>query len=336
MARGEEEIRKGRAMEFEMKKAVVTGGSGPVGRALIRKLLEENVEVLFLYRKESDRSKWLPAHKLLRQDCCSLQELSSYMPDAQDYDVFFHLGWANTFKTDREDLKMQNENVAYTCDAAELAHRFGCHTFLGSGSQAEYGRHMEALRPDTLCIPESAYGVMKLCACHASRVICRKYGMRHMWPRILSGYGYYDNVYSVLISTIVNSLNGRSPVFSKGEQIWDFVYMDDIANALFLIARKGTDGVCYPIGSGDAKPLKEYLIVLCEKLGNMEKAEFGALPYGDSQIMHLEADISRLQTDTGWRPLVSFEEGITRTIEFYRKRLAEDRNAFATLYRKEE
>lgn len=307
-------------MGFQIRKAVVTGGSGPVGLALIKKLLEEQIEILLLYRRESKKIIRVPQHELLHMVCCSLQELNEYMPDEQDYDAFFHLGWVNTWKPDRENLELQGVNVAYTCAAAELAARCGCRVFVGAGSQAEYGRHDKALLPDTLCVPENAYGVMKLCANHASRVVCHRFGIRHIWPRILSGYGIYDNIHSVLNSTIIGSLEGKKPEFSKGEQIWDFVHMDDIANALYLIALKGKDGVNYPIGSGDAKPLREYLTVLCAKLGNLQEAEFGKYPYGESQIMHLEADISRLQEDTGWRPEISFEEGIEGVISFYRSK----------------
>lgn len=96
----------------------------------------------------------------------------------------------------------------------------------------------EPLAGDMLCEPESAYGIMKLCSCYTTRMLCDKYGMRHIWPRVLSGYGKYDNDGSVLIANIVNSLHHRPLEFSKGEQIWDFVYMDDIANALYLIAKR--------------------------------------------------------------------------------------------------
>jgi nucleoside-diphosphate-sugar epimerase len=160
---------------------------------------------------------------------------------------------------------------------------------------------------------------MKLSACHATRILCKKNGIRHLWPRILSGYGLYDNIYSIIVSTILNSIDGNKLKFSKGDQIWDFTYTDDIANALYLIAQRGKDEAIYPIGSGSARPLKEYISIMCAKLGySKDEIELGAIPYSVDQIMHLEADISSLQEDTGWKPEVTFEEGITRVIEFYK------------------
>lgn len=297
----------------------MTGASSSIGLALIRRLLGGNVEkVLLLQRGESAKLKYLPKDSRLYLVDCKLEELKDYTCEENDYDVFFHLGWANVAKEVRDDLGKQNENVMYSCDAVEVAHRLGCHSFIGAGSQAEYGRHNEALREDTLCTPEIAYGVMKLSACHATRILCRRYGMRHIWPRILSAYGLYDNRLSILASNILNSIQGRELAFSKGEQIWDFINTKDVANALYFIAKRGRDGAMYPVGSGKARPLKEYISILCEKLGRLQDMELGKVPYSDSQIMHLEADISNIQEDTGWKPEIEFADGIAEEIEFYR------------------
>ncbi len=306
-------------MEYSIKKAAMTGGSGPIGLALIKLLLSNNIEVLLFQRKHSAKRMYLPESPLLKVEYFSMEELDKYSPDETDYDVFFHLGWLSTRKNARDNMEEQVKNVVCACEAVKMAKKLGCHTFLGTGSQAEYGRHEEALREDTLCKPETAYGVMKLSACHATGVLCRQYGMRHLWPRILSGYGLYDNIASVLISAVLDSMEGKKLVFSKGEQIWDFVYLDDIAKALLLIAQKGKDGSKYPIASGESRPLREYLEILCRKLGKENEVEYGVIPYSENQIMHLSADISSLQADTGWKPEVDFETGIERVIEFYKE-----------------
>lgn len=305
-------------MEYQVKKVIITGGSGPVGLALIQRLLKENIEILLFQRKLSGRRIYLPEDPHIHVEYRTLAELNDYVPKANDYDVFFHLGWANVQPATRNNLEKQLENIPYSMAAVELAKRAGCHSFIGVGSQAEYGRHNEALREDTVCRPEIAYGIMKLCACHSTRLLCEKYGIRHIWPRILSGYGFYDNMSSVLVSGILSCLDGKKMEFSKGEQIWDFIHMNDAANALYLIAKRGRNGAVYPVGGGDARPLKEYIRVMCEKLGKPEDMELGRIPYSDAQIMHLEADISSLKADTGWEPEIRFEDGIEGVIAFYK------------------
>ena len=90
----------------------------------------------------------------------------------------------------------------------------------------------------------------------------------------------------MLISNILNALEGQKLQFSKGDQIWDFLYMGDVADALLHIARRGKNGAVYPIGSGKARPLSEYIRILCEKLGKLDEMELGGIPYSDRQIMH--------------------------------------------------
>ena len=305
-------------MEYPIKKVVITGGTSGIGLALIRKLLDENIEILMLRRRETSRDMELPKHKLLHIEYCALEELKDYEPH-ETYDVFFHLGWAKTSQEERSNMVLQIKNVEYSCEAVKLAHRFGCHTFIGAGSQAEYGRHEEKLQNDTLCTPENPYGVMKLCCCHATRVLCKEFGIRHIWPRILSAYGIYDGMGTMLLSVIMKALRGEELQFTAGEQLWDFLYFDDLANAMYLLAQKGVDGEIYPVSSGKPRQLREYIYCLCEKLDCLDKMQLGKIPYSESQIMHLDADIKKIQHDTGWTPQVSFEEGIERVIDFYKE-----------------
>ena len=297
----------------------MTGGTGPIGLALIRKLTQEGISVTLFARKISKKRGYLPMdNPLLHVIDCDLSELRQMKLEKNDFDVFFHLGWANTNSYQRDDYELQLVNVKYAADAVELAHTLGCKVFLGCGSQAEYGRKDIPLTSDMYCKPENMYGAMKLSACHATRLLCEQYGMEHMWPRVLSGYGYFDNPVGVLTSNIIAYLQGKTLHFSKGEQIWDFVFHEDIANALYLVAKNGKHGKTYPIGSGHARPLREYCEILCEHLGNDVDVVFGDIPYKKNGIMHLEADIEEIRKDTGWELKWSFEEGIDLTIEFFK------------------
>ena len=110
---------------FNVKKVAMTGGSGPIGLALIKKLLEHKVEILLLQRENPDKKDRFPKDRRLQIVNCNLEQLKDYSAYQKDYDVFFHLGWANTFHALREDIEAQYENVKYSCAAAELAHNMG-------------------------------------------------------------------------------------------------------------------------------------------------------------------------------------------------------------------
>ena len=79
------------------------------------------------------------------------------------------------------------------------------------------------------------------------------------------------------------------------------------------------DGTVYPLGSGTARPLKDYIETLRDAIDPALPLGLGEVPYGPLQVMHLQANTSALQEDTGWRPATPFEEGIRETIEWVRK-----------------
>lgn len=308
-----------------MKKVILTGGTGMIGHALTEYLVHKNIEVTILVRGNSKRISSLPINNNVQIVVCDLAQIKELQLAGNDYDTFFHLGWAGTFGDVRNDMFLQNKNVEYTLDAVNLAHRSGCKLFIGAGSQAEYGRvDGKKLTPSTPVMPENGYGIAKLCAGQMSRVMAQRYGMRHIWFRILSVYGCYDGEQTMIMSSIIKMLEGYSPEYTPAEQMWDYLNCEDAAEAFYLGAEKGLDGAIYCLGSGEAKPLREYIEIIRDTIDPSIQLKFGAKPYADKQVMYLCADISNLQADTGFKPKHIFEAGIQKTIEWYRGRVNEE------------
>lgn len=303
-----------------MKRIAVTGPTGAIGIALLQKCICSGTEVYAFCRQGSDRVKRIPVHELVHIIECSLHELKNFDENKiPPCDVFYHLGWEATSGTGRDDMQLQLKNIQYTLDAVALAGRLGCHCFIGAGSQAEYGRHTEALQAKTAAFPENGYGMAKLCAGQMSRTECERIGIKHIWARILSVYGPYDGMGTMICSTISRLLAKEQPLFTPSRQEWDYLYSADAANALFLLGEKGKNNKIYCLGSGKARPLIEYIETIRDAIDPGAELGIGALPYGKRQVMHLCADIRELTEDTGFLPGVSFEEGIRKTIAWVRR-----------------
>lgn len=301
-----------------MKRVIITGATGSIGTALIQECIREGIEVLVFTRQNSKRNGNIPEHPLVTCMNCALNELAEIQnTTGKDYDVFYHFAWEGTTGAARNDMFLQNRNVQYALDAVSAAKRFGCHTFVGAGSQAEYGRVEGNLRPDTPAFPEMGYGMGKLCAGLMTRSYAHQLGMRHIWMRILSIYGPYDGEQSMVMSTIIRLLHGEVPEFTKGEQMWDYLYSSDAAKAFRLAGEQGVDGKVYVLGSGQAQPLKNYIETIRDVTAPGAELALGAVPYGERQVMYLCADIEELKQDTGYEPDVCFEEGIRRTLKWY-------------------
>lgn len=292
-----------------MKNIIVTGATGCVGSAVVRRVLAQCMQVTCLVHPGSRRLSNLPADERIRIVECAVSDYQTLQLDGT-YDAFIHLSWEKTFGASRDDAEVQTRNIQYTLDACQLASRCGCQVFVGAGSQAEYGVQSVDLTPDLPVKPESGYGIAKYAAGKLSAMLCKSLGIRHCWARILSVYGPHDGE-NTLISYVIRELQaGRSPELTRCEQLWDYLYADDAGEALLAIAEKGIDGKAYPLGSGRGRKLSDYIEVIRQTVNPAIAVRYGAKDYYPHQPMHLVADIQELTADVGWTPRVTFEDGI--------------------------
>lgn len=295
-----------------IKRIIVTGATGAVGSAVVRRALANDISVTCIVHQGSKRLGNLPKDERLSIVECNLSDYRNLQMEGQ-YDAFIHLSWEKTFGASRDDAEVQTRNIQYTLDAVQLAHRCGCQVFVGAGSQAEYGVQSVDLTPDLPVKPESGYGIAKYAAGKLSTMLCKSLGMRQCWVRILSVYGPNDGENSLISYLIREFMSGNSPQLTKCEQMWDYLYADDAADAILAVAEKGVDGKAYPLGSGNGRKLSAYVEDIKNAINPNIDVQYGAKEYYPHQPMHLVADIDDLTKDTGWKPKVSFVDGI-RTI----------------------
>ncbi len=296
-----------------IQKIIVTGATGAVGSAVVRRAIENGMDVTCIVHQGSRRLGNLPQSDKVHIVECDLQDYRTLSLDGQ-HDAFIHLSWEKTVGASRDDAEVQTRNIQYTLDAVQLAHRCGCSVFIGAGSQAEYGVQSVDLTSDLPVKPESGYGIAKYAAGKLSAMLCKSLGMRQCWVRILSVYGPNDGENSLISYLIREFKAGNSPQLTKCEQMWDYLYADDAADAILAVAEKGIDGKAYPLGSGNGRKLSDYVNDIRIIINPNGEVLFGAKEYYPHQPMHLVADIRELSEDTGWNPCVSFVDGIKKTI----------------------
>ena len=284
-----------------MNNIIVTGATGCVGSAVVRRALAKGMNVTCIVHKDSKRLSNLPIDERLKIVECNLSDYNRLSLKG-DHDAFIHLSWEKTFGTSRDDAEIQTRNIQYTLDACHLAHRCGCKVFVGAGSQAEYGVQSVNLTSDLPVKPESGYGIAKYAAGKLSAMLCKSLGMRQNWVRILSVYGPNDGE-NTLISYVIRELKaGRAPEVTKCEQIWDYLYADDAGDAILAITEKGVDGKVYPLGSGVGRKLSEYIEVIRKAINPSLEIKYGVKDYYPHQPMYLVANITELNKDTDWEP----------------------------------
>lgn len=301
-----------------MKNAIVTGGTGVTGNALVRYLLERDISVTAVVRPGSSRRKNLPDDARLTVAACDLADLPSLqtaLPGGQD--VFFHLGWdgsRGSEKTDnRNNMPLQAKNIVFAAEAAELAAALGCKAFLFTGTQAEYGPQTGPVSELTPKSPANGYGIAKSCAAAMTRLFCERHNIAHIHAELFSVYGPCDGTESMVDTTVKKLSKGETPRYTKGEQMWDYLYSADAAKALFLLAEQNKSGR-WCVANGETQPLRRYIQTIHAVFGAPPPV-FGEIAYAAGQPMYLGADISKLRRDTGFAPDYSFEDGMREMIK---------------------
>ena len=314
-----------------MKRVIITGPTGAIGMALIEYLCNRNIQIIAVVRGGSSRKSQIKESDNILKVECSLSELAELpqkvrmgvrqkkWSENQHIDVFYHFAWDGTFGDCRNDMYLQIQNVKYALDAVDAAAELGCMAFIGAGSQAEYGRYEGKLNAKTPTFPENGYGMAKLCAGQMTRLQCIEKGIKHIWARILSVYGPFDGSKTMVMSTIGKMLNGERVSCTKGEQIWDYLYSKDAAQMMYLLGERGISGKTYCLGSGNPKPLKEYIETIRKIVSPNAEIGYGDVEYSPRQVMYLCADIQELIEDTEYSFEYTFEQGIKQTIEWYRE-----------------
>jgi UDP-glucose 4-epimerase len=298
-----------------MNKIIITGATGITGSAMARCALERDMEVLCIIRKNTARFDILPKSERIKIVYADMSEYA-HLDISGSYDIFYHLAWDKTDVASHGDIGVQVTNIPYTLDAVHLAKRLGCKKFVGAGSHVEYGTIAEPLRPDTPVNPLSGYAVAKYTAGKLSSLLCSQLGLQFNWTRIVTLYGPFNRERTLITYAINELCAGRSPEFTKCEQIWDYLYSDDAARAFLAIGHNGVDGKTYTLGSGKTRRLSEYLELLKDIVNPAGILQFGKKDYFPNQPMYLCADISELTNDTEWKPQVSFEDGVRMIMQF--------------------
>ena len=300
------------AMELDMRSAIVTGAGGFIGRWVVEKLLNENIEVYAVVRNVDNLKKVFGSNEklyIIECDLNKVEKLSAILRGKQ-IDVCYHLAWQGVSGEDLKNYFIQLNNINNTMKLIELLPEWNVKKFIGAGSLHE----MECLVEMEEEVPSVDFGIMyksaKLAAHYMAKVsVCSK-NIDFLWPIITNTYGVGEVSKRLVYSTIKTLQKRISPKFTDATQNYDFVYISDVASAYYLLGKYGKSCRNYVIGSGNVKPLKEYLQKLGEIINCDVELKFGAVPFNGIHLPRERFDITKLVEDTGYKPCVTFEQGI--------------------------
>lgn len=305
-------------------RCLVTGASGHLGSCLTERLVNEGAEVTVLVRPQSDL--WRLADVLERVSVlrANLSDIASIAPAINQGkpESVFHLAWQGVTSAFKDAPEQMTLNVTGSLNLFEVVRAAGCQLWVGIGSQAEYGLHDEILTESTPVRPLTAYGTAKLSSGLLTKKLCELSGMRYVWLRLLATYGPKDDERH-LIPAVINRLLARErPSLTLGEQSWDYLYIEDAAEAIYRTAVTPQAQGVFNLGSGEAHSVRGIMERIRDLIDPSLPLGFGEVPYPPDQQMRLVTSIDRLRQATGWTPQVNLDEGLRRTIEWHKSQSA--------------
>lgn len=298
-----------------MKRVIITGATGFIGRSLTRELLKKGTEVWAIGRDIKDRFSDLHSESLhVIEASFEDYENLPILINERGFDVFYHFAWAGYGKQ-TNDIKVQISNILYSAYAAQAAAKLGSSRFVFADSSHEHLVLDSNGNEECFC---SIYGAAKHSASRMIRTICNNCGMDFVGVLFTNIFGVGDKSSRSTNTFIRKLMAGKDLDLIKGDKLYDWTYIDDCINGVLAAAECGKSGKIYYVGSQNLRPFYEIITEVRDIINPCSKLNFGA--YQDNSFINYKAiDIYDLYRDTGFQAKCNFKESILKTAEWVKK-----------------
>ena len=298
-------------------KAIITGANGFIGKQLINELLNRHYIIVALDIKFDDallNNKSITCINVLDKE---VPNLISLIP-VDDYNCFFHLAWAGTSGPNRASYEMQLNNVKLACQYVELCSKIGCKRFLYASSINEMETYEYLQSNDIEPGGGYIYGTGKLAAHLMGETVAKANNIDFIPVIITNIYGVGERSARMIYTSLVKLINGEHCSFTEGYQTYDFIYITDAINSIVEVSEKGKPFNRYYIGSGEPKPLREFLLTMRDIVEPKAELGLGDIPFKGIDISYKQFDLKKVEKDTGYKNQISFKDGIKMTADWIR------------------
>lgn len=295
-----------------MKKVIVTGGNGFIGSSLIKKLIEKGIEVVAVDLSFAN-SRLPESTQITTIEAGVDASLIDKLP-AGEYDAFYHLAWRGVNGAEKADPIVQLFNIQMAVDCANICKQLSVKKYLCAGTVAENA---------TFSLPhltKTSGGMMYGVAKHACNLIvedyCKNIGLPFVWMQFSNIYGVGNKTGNLVSYTLGELMAGKEATFGPAQQPYDFIYVDDLIEAVYRLGNNDTPKAFYYIGSGTPRKLSDYLTRIGELAGCADKVGIGVRADDGIKYTMKMFDNSDLVFAVGDYVSTTFDEGIVKTIDW--------------------
>ena len=307
---------------FRNKKVLITGGGGFIGSHLVKRMLAEGAKVFVIERKDSNLWRIKKEEKELSiysGDIRHATQVDKFIKGAQP-DYVFHLAAYGVDSEQRQYITAAEVNIMGTLNILNSLKDIGCEKFINMGSCAEYGDYKEVMYEEMKPIPVSIYGSTKACSTILSHQIAYENNMSIVTLRPFGIFGEGEETHKIFCHIIMSIIENKEVKLTLCEQYRDYCYVENIVDGLMMAAvDKNIKNEIFNIGSGESYPLKHYVNLIFKNIDTKMKPIYGAIQYRKNEMWNPKPDINKIKKMLNWKPRISLEEGLVRTIHWFKK-----------------
>ncbi|MBU2541419.1 MAG: NAD-dependent epimerase/dehydratase family protein [Candidatus Omnitrophica bacterium] len=312
-------------MGLSKKRILVTGATGFVGANLIRSLIQSRCEIGIFSRTTSDFWRIQDIKKKLKNFSLDLREDDKVKKALKDFKphIIFHLGCFGGYTHQRDADKMVSTNITGSFNLIKSVNPLSLELFVNVGSSSEYGPKKNPMHEDDRLAPVSVYGASKAASSLIANAFSSTFNIPIVNVRLFSPFGYFEDAHRFIPSFIISALRRRAIKLTPGRQRRDFLFISEVINAFLKIIdyRQDVIGQTINIASGKDYSLRQVARIILRELGNPIKPGWGVLAYRENEQFCWRADIRKARALLGWQPEVSLNDGLGKTVEWFRQNL---------------
>ena len=303
-------------------KVLLTGATGFIGSQLARLAVSQGHSVTAIVRPGSDRRRIRAIEgrlHFIEQDLADLRAIEPQLAGERP-DLCLHLawrGWANSQAAAEENLT----SLALSLEFMRVVAQLGCPRFVSAGTCLEYDPTLSLFSETTPTPPHDLYGTSKRAFFDVAEQFSRLAKLEVVWTRLFYSYGPYQDRGRLVPAIVLGLLRGEPFATTAGEQVRDYLHVEDVASAIWHVAQSRFTGAVN-IASGTSITVRELASEVGRLMGRLDLLRFGALPYREDEPMVIQADASLLRDRLGWSPHYNLETGIAATVAWWQEAIA--------------